>query len=87
MLNKIIEKTYPLLRTLLFQLDAETAHHISLKALNIVNKLGLLTYNYKESEAVELMGLKFPNKIGLAAGLDKNGVCVEAFSKLWLWLY
>lgn len=75
---------YALLQKLLFQLSPETAHHLSLSSLSVLNKLGILTlFKPKyEGQAVEVMGLKFPNKIGLAAGLDKNGDHIQALSNL-----
>lgn len=76
---------YPLIRTLLFLLDAETSHQLTLFLLRIVNKIpglpALLRALYRPHSnalAVELMGLQFPNPVGLAAGLDKNAECVPA---------
>jgi len=70
---------YPLLRPLLFALPAETAHHLSLKGLSLSTPL-LPTKRY--DKPVELMGLRFPNPVGLAAGMDKNADCIEGFGKL-----
>lgn len=75
---------YPLLRALLFQLDAELAHHISLTALQQFSKLGSLN-PLKQSLAsnpVKVMGLEFKNRLGLAAGLDKNADCIEGMASL-----
>lgn len=77
---------YPFLRRLLFALDAETAHDATLRALGIAHRLGLDglagAAPSDPSLATEVMGLRFPNPVGLAAGLDKNGVCVDAFGAL-----
>ena len=76
---------YPLARSGLFRLDAEVAHHASLAALRIAEKsglLGLLSPHDKCISPVEVMGLKFPNRIGLAAGLDKEGNTIDALGRL-----
>jgi len=75
---------YPLLRPLLFTLDAETAHLLSLRGLDIANKLGLLSLlqGPRLPQPRTVMGLRFPNPVGLAAGLDKNGDHVDALGKL-----
>jgi len=66
---------YPLLRKALFQLDAETSHDLTLDLLAAAERLKLLSLFAKQryKAPVELMGLRFPNPVGLAAGLDKNG--------------
>lgn len=76
---------YRLARNLLFRLDAETAHHVSLNNLRRVDKLGLLKLISGKTPAsppVECMGLQFPNCVGLAAGLDKEGNCIDALGRL-----
>ena len=75
---------YSLLRSILFQLDAERSHHLSLNSLNLAKKLSLTGLLAKPmvDDPVEVMGLKFPNRVGLAAGLDKNGEYVDALSSL-----
>ena len=75
---------YSLLRPLLFTLDAETAHQLSLRGLDIANKLGLLTLmqGSRLPQPRTVMGLRFPNPVGLAAGLDKNGDHIDALGKL-----
>jgi dihydroorotate dehydrogenase len=75
---------YSLLKPLLFQLDAEFAHDITLKTLKFAEKSGALNL-YPQVPACaprEVMGLTFPNPIGLAAGLDKNGAVIDGMSKL-----
>jgi dihydroorotate dehydrogenase len=75
---------YALARSLLFALDAEQAHQLTLGALRLGHRLGLLRLLAPEQPAqpVELMGLVFANRIGLAAGFDKNATCVDAMGAL-----
>lgn len=75
---------YRLLRTLLFQLDAEKAHHLGLDGLKLLELSGLapILYPRAAAKSVRVMGLTFPNAVGLAAGLDKNGDYIEALSAL-----
>ena len=75
---------YSLLRPLLFSLDPETAHHFTLNALQAANKLGLLPLIAKQPAADPrtVMGINFPNPVGLAAGLDKNGAYIDALGAL-----
>ncbi|HEY4559789.1 MAG TPA: quinone-dependent dihydroorotate dehydrogenase, partial [Lysobacter sp.] len=73
---------YGLLRPLLFALDAETAHGVGLRGLDALESaglLGLVARRPAESPfPVNVFGLDFPNPVGLAAGLDKNGAHIEA---------
>lgn len=81
----VIDALYPLVRKCLFQLDPESAHHLSMQGLRLAERsrlLGLLTPGKLEGEAVEVMGLRFPNRIGLAAGLDKEGNTIDALGRL-----
>jgi dihydroorotate dehydrogenase len=74
---------YPIAKLLLFQLDAERAHDLTLKSLKISEKLGLLNlYSTPSCESREVMGLSFPNPVGLAAGLDKNGAVIDGMAAL-----
>jgi len=74
---------YQIAKPLLFQLDAECAHNITLKALRISGKLGLLKLcAIPACQPREVMGLTFPNPVGLAAGLDKNGAAIDALAYL-----
>lgn len=75
---------YPLLRPLLFSLDPETAHHVTLQLLNLTHKSGLsnLIAAPIPSKPVRVMGLEFKNPLGLAAGLDKNGDYIDALAAL-----
>lgn len=74
---------YPLVKPLLFQLDAERAHDLTLKGLKLSEQLGLLNLcSAPVCQAREVMGLRFPNPIGLAAGLDKNGAVIDGMAAL-----
>ncbi|MGO3858660.1 quinone-dependent dihydroorotate dehydrogenase [Neisseriaceae bacterium CLB008] len=75
---------YDFLRSTLFKMDAEKAHHFTLNALKQVNALGLggLLQKNTPSLPTKLMGLDLPNPVGLAAGLDKNGAYIDALAKL-----
>ena len=73
-------------RPLLFSLDAETAHHLTIellqKASHFDPALRVLRSFQPSSKPKTLFGLNFPNPIGLAAGLDKNGVALPAWAAL-----
>lgn len=75
---------YLLVRPLLFGLDAEIAHMVTLNTLNVVCKLGLanLIQRHIKDSPRTVMGLTFPNPVGLAAGMDKNGEHLDALSTL-----
>ncbi|MEE9352524.1 MAG: quinone-dependent dihydroorotate dehydrogenase [Thiotrichaceae bacterium] len=75
---------YKLLRPLLFKLSPETAHHLALRAARVSNRLGLLKVfaPATSTKAIRIMGIDFPNKVGLAAGLDKNGEYIDALGNL-----
>src|ERR1039457_4626855 len=68
---------YPLARPFLFGLDPEHAHDLTLAALAAVQRTPLecVVAAKRIDDPVTLAGLRFPNRIGLAAGLDKNGRC------------
>jgi dihydroorotate dehydrogenase len=76
--------TYALARPLLFALDPETAHHVTLRSLRFLARIGLApaTGPAPAACARELMGIRFPNPVGLAAGLDKNGEYIDALARL-----
>jgi len=76
--------TYNLLRAALFRLDPETAHHLTLNGLRWTHRAHLtrLTVGSVPSLPRTLMGLQFPNLVGLAAGLDKNGEYLDALGAL-----
>ncbi len=74
---------YRLALPALFCLDAERAHELSIEAMKRAPGLfGRLFGAEVPADPVELLGLRFPNRIGLAAGLDKNADCVDAFGAL-----
>ncbi len=75
---------YPLLRPLLFALEAETAHEAATRGLALAAATGTLRFAVDAplEDPVEVMGLRFRNRVGLAAGLDKNGVHVDALAAL-----
>lgn len=75
---------YPLAKPFLFQLDAEKAHDITLKSLKWAEKLGALNVYPKPPVCAprQIMGVTFPNSVGLAAGLDKNGAVIDGIAKL-----
>ncbi len=75
---------YSLLRPLLFALDPETAHHLTLDGLQTAHDLGLLPLVARRPapDPHTVMGLEFPNPVGLAAGLDKNGKYINALGAL-----
>jgi dihydroorotate dehydrogenase len=75
---------YPAIRKVLFQFDAETIHELTIKGLKSTGKSPLNVF-YKQTvqnKPVNVMGIKFPNPVGLAAGLDKNGDCINAFAAM-----
>ncbi len=75
---------YALLRPALFRLDPETAHHLTLNGLNAAHALGLgsLLAQRVPDNPRTVMGLTFPNPVGLAAGLDKNGECINGLAAM-----
>ncbi len=75
---------YSLLRPAIFRLDPETAHHLTLNGLQAAYSLGLsgLIAPFIPDDPRNVMGLSFPNPVGLAAGLDKNGDCIDGLAAL-----
>ncbi len=75
---------YPWLRSLLFALDAETAHGLALSGLDVVYRCGLLRLLNQppQQRPTSSLGLHFPNPVGLAAGLDKNARHLDALGAL-----
>jgi dihydroorotate dehydrogenase len=74
---------YALTRPLLFSLNAETAHNLTLSSLRRAAALGLTGAVRKpDPDPRTVMGLTFPNPIGLAAGLDKDGACIDGLAAL-----
>ncbi len=74
---------YALIRPLLFQLDAESAHSLTLSLLKLGSALPGFRELYEQVHApTELMGITLPNPVGVAAGLDKNAEYIRPLSKL-----
>jgi dihydroorotate dehydrogenase len=76
---------YNFARDLLFKLDAEDAHHHSIDLLRRTESAGILKFvagKLPKAQPVECMGLTFPNPVGLAAGLDKEGSTIDALGRL-----
>jgi dihydroorotate dehydrogenase len=74
---------YSLARGALFRLDPEVAHDLSLKSLAALGPAAaLLGAGADSGKAVRVMGIDFPNAVGLAAGLDKNGEYIDALGAL-----
>jgi len=74
---------YALARPLLFSLDAESAHHLTLPALRRAAALGLTGFISKPAaDPRTVMGITFPNPVGLAAGLDKDGSYIDGLAAL-----
>ena len=76
--------SHQLIRSLLFRFDAEFSHDLTLKALSLSNKMGLLSFLKAPhpSRLRTVMGIPFLNPVGLAAGLDKNASHIDALGKL-----
>ena len=75
---------YPLARAALFKLDPETAHAFTMRSLNAMAATGAgkLAFASVKPDPRTVMGIRFPNPVGLAAGADKNGDCLAGFGAL-----
>lgn len=75
---------YALARPLLFAMDAEDAHNFTLRNLQKAARLGIKLPGVcnQAQDAVEVMGIRFPNRVGLAAGLDKDGAYIDGLAGL-----
>lgn len=75
---------YAFLRGLLFKLPTEFSHHLALDTLQCAAKAGTSRFLFPRVPAapVKVMGIDFPNPVGLAAGLDKNGDYIEGLAAL-----
>ena len=74
---------YQLARPLLFSLSPETAHNVTLPALRSLNTLGLTSMLARPApDPRTVMGITFPNPVGLAAGLDKDGAYIDGLAAL-----
>ncbi|QGZ54866.1 quinone-dependent dihydroorotate dehydrogenase [Paraburkholderia acidiphila] len=75
---------YPFVRDVLFRMDAEDVHHLTLRAIGAAGRAGmagLLAPRVPDSPRT-VMGLTFRNPVGLAAGLDKEGAAIDGFAAL-----
>ncbi|MGK0462680.1 MAG: dihydroorotate dehydrogenase [Candidatus Azotimanducaceae bacterium] len=72
------------LRELLFLLPTETSHHLSMQSIAWLQQMNLtpLIAKPRVEDPVEVMGIRFPNRVGLAAGLDKDAACVDGLAAL-----
>lgn len=73
---------YSLVRPLLFALEPEQAHEFTLKLLAASSSIPGPQAKESYDAVISVMGLNFPNRVGLAAGLDKNGVAVDGLARL-----
>ncbi|PAT40288.1 dihydroorotate dehydrogenase (quinone) [Vandammella animalimorsus] len=76
---------YPLIRPFLFALDAEKAHDFALDWIKKTQSRPLLRRLYAQRavlDPVTVAGLEFPNRVGLAAGLDKNARCIDGLAAM-----
>ncbi|MGZ5080130.1 MAG: quinone-dependent dihydroorotate dehydrogenase [Usitatibacter sp.] len=74
---------YSLARSALFKLDPELAHNLALKSLSALGPgAALLGAGAERGEKRRVMGIEFPNPVGLAAGMDKNGAYLDALAAL-----
>ncbi len=84
-LSTLLNATYPLARSALFALEPETAHQATLKSLAKLAVCGVTPILYPcpiANQTAKVMGLNFSNRVGLAAGADKNGECIDGFGLL-----
>jgi dihydroorotate dehydrogenase len=75
---------YQLARYSMFKLEPELSHDLALGGMNLMANLGMhrLLGARAQSCPVEVMGIRFPNPVGLAAGLDKNGVAIDGLAAM-----
>jgi dihydroorotate dehydrogenase len=79
----LIETFYPWMKPWLFRLDAERAHTLTVKMMVIAHRLGMLkSVVGTPPQPRNVMGLTFPNVLGLAAGMDKSASAVDAWGAL-----
>lgn len=75
---------YSLIRPLLFSMDPEKAHHFTFSGLKRLNQMELLKHfvPHAVNDPVTVMGVRFPNRVGLAAGLDKDATYISELGML-----
>lgn len=76
----LIEKFYPVMKPWLFRMDAEQAHTFTVKMMIMAHRFGMLqSVVDTPQQACSVMGLSFPNPLGLGAGMDKSASAVDAW--------
>jgi dihydroorotate dehydrogenase len=79
----VLAALYPVIKPVLFKLDPEVAHTVTVKMMVMAHKLGLLgSLAPSKQRSVNILGLTFPNALGLAAGMDKSASAVAAWGAL-----
>lgn len=79
----LIELFYPVMKPWLFRLDAEKAHTLTVKLMVMAHRLGMLQSVVSTAQTPRtVMGLSFPNVLGLGAGMDKSASAVDAWGAL-----
>lgn len=75
---------YKTIRDLLFLLPTETSHQLSLQAISLLQQWNLTALVARDvpDDPLEVMGIRFPNRVGLAAGLDKDARHIDGFASL-----
>ena len=75
---------YEALRNMLFLLPAEVSHHVSMQSIGLMEQLNLTSLIARgvPDDPVEVMGIRFPNRVGLAAGLDKDAACIDGLAAM-----
>ena len=84
LVNPITPMNYALFRDLLFLLPPEASHHLSLQSMAWLERFNLSPLLARETlrEPVTVMGIEFPNAVGLAAGLDKDARCIDGLAAM-----
>jgi dihydroorotate dehydrogenase len=80
----MINPMYAILKKLLFALDPEQSHSVAMRGMQLTQQMGLSRFltTQTPSQPRTVMGIVFPNAVGLAAGLDKNADYVDALAAL-----
>jgi dihydroorotate dehydrogenase len=71
-----------LLKPILFAMDPERAHHLAISSLKQLSNLPTNFLPHAKGEGTEVFGVHFPNRVGLAAGFDKNALALPAWETL-----
>jgi dihydroorotate dehydrogenase len=83
LMSAVLAALYPVLKPLLFRMDAERAHTLTVRMMVVGHKLGMIrARSVPQRRAVQCLGLSFPNMLGLAAGMDKSASAVDAWGAL-----